>query len=121
MTTILVSLLTFLLGLILGHWLAIGRDKRKEFNKALEPIRVWLLRAKDSPSPYTEWPSEEELDRFIHYLRPWQRASFQKHLGRYKELHHSQQVQDSYGQVSYRNDMEIRHELYNLFKYTRRR
>jgi hypothetical protein len=28
----ILSLLTFFLGLILGHWLAIGRDKRKEFN-----------------------------------------------------------------------------------------
>jgi len=121
MTTVLLSLLTFFLGLILGHWLAIGRDKRKEFNEAVVPVRAWLLRAKDSPSPFTRWPSEEEFDRFIHYLRPWQRVTFQKHLDRYKELHHSQQVQDSYGEVSYRSDAEIRRELKNLFNYTGRR
>jgi hypothetical protein len=32
------SILTFLLGLILGHWLALGRDKRKEFNEASSRI-----------------------------------------------------------------------------------
>lgn len=121
METALLSILTFLLGLILGHWLAIGRDKRKEFNEAVAPVREWLLRAKDSPSPYTGWPSEQELDRFMHYLRPWNRRSFQKRLSHYRELHHSQQVQDSYGQASYQNDTEIRHELSELFNYTGRR
>jgi len=58
MEAALVSLLTFFLGLILGHWLAIVRDKRKEFNKAVTPVRNWLLRAKDSPNPSTRWPSE---------------------------------------------------------------
>src|SRR5690606_31163438 len=37
MATGLVSFLTFLLGLLLGNWLAIGRDKRKEFNEAGSP------------------------------------------------------------------------------------
>lgn len=121
MAAALTSLLTFFLGLVLGHWLAIGRDKRKEFNDAVVPVRNWLLRAKDAPNPYAKWPSDEELDRFIHYLRSWQRAPFRKHLSRYRELHNTQQVQDSYGQASYRSTTEIRCELIKLFKYTGRR
>ena len=118
MATGLVSLLTFLLGLILGHWLAVGRDKRKEFNEAAAPIRGWLLRAKESPDPYTRWPSEQEFDRFVQCLSPWQRKAFHRHLGSYKELHQSQQLQDSVGQVTYHSDTEIRRELNELFKYT---
>lgn len=34
------SFLTFLLGLALGHWLAIGRDKRKEFNAAAQKFHA---------------------------------------------------------------------------------
>lgn len=98
MATILTSAFTFLLGLVLGHRLAISRDKRKEFNDAAAPIRGWFLGAKDSPNPYTRWPSEQELDRFLHYLWPWQRTTFQKRLASYKALHQARQVQDAAGQ-----------------------
>lgn len=40
----IVGLLTFLLGLILGHRLSLGRDKRKEFNEIATPIRANLLK-----------------------------------------------------------------------------
>jgi len=73
MVTGLVSFLTFLLGLILGHWLALGRDKRKEFNEAVAPIRNWLLTEQNGPSPYNKRPSLHEIDLFLHYLWPWQR------------------------------------------------
>lgn len=118
MVTGLVSALTFLLGFSLGHWLAFARDKRKEFNEAVTPTRGWLLKAKDSPSPFTRWPSEQEIDRFTHYLWPWQRRAFFRHLRCYKEMHESQQVQDSIGEVSYRSDVEIRRKLNELFRYT---
>lgn len=121
MSTELVSFLTFLLGLALGHWLAIGRDKRKEFNDAATSIRSWLLGAKDSPDPYSPWPSEQEFDRFINYLGPWQQSTFRKHLDIYKTLHNELQVQDSCGQVSYSEDRKISSELNKLFKYTKPR
>lgn len=118
MASVLVSFLTFLLGLLLGNWLAIGRDKRKEFNEAAAPIRGWLLRAKDDPNPYTAWPSAQELDRFVHYLWPWQKARFARRLARYRSLHASAQVQDAAGQMFYGDVSEIRRELNGLFKYT---
>jgi len=121
MATGLVSFLTFLLGLLLGNWLAIGRDKRKEFNEAGSPIRGWLLRAKDSPDPYSRWPTDQEIDRFVHCLMPWQRSRFLAHLETYRSLHQSVQVQDGAGQVSYSDDTGIRYELGELFRYTRPR
>lgn len=114
----LVSFLTFLLGLLLGNWLAIGRDKRKEFNEATTPIRGWLLGEKDDPNPYTARPSAQEFDRFIHYLWPWQKARFMQRLARYRSLHDSAKAQDAAGQVFYGDASEIRHELNVLFKYT---
>lgn len=40
MTAGLLSFFTFLLGLLLGNRLAISRDKRKEFNDAVMPVRA---------------------------------------------------------------------------------
>ena len=121
MTPILISLLTFFLGLLLGNWLAIGRDKRKEFNDANTPIRSWLLLEKDEPTGYRKWPSEVEIDRFICLLPFWKRQSFRRHLYDYKEQHHIQMVQDDFGFCSYTDDKEIKKILNKLFVYTSHR
>lgn len=117
----LISLLTFFLGLLLGNWLAIGRDKRKEFNEANAPIRAWLLKEKDDPTAYGRSPSDVEFDRFIHLLPAWKRSSFRVHLDKYKESHKRNLVQDAYGSCTYSDVEEVRRALNNLFIYTRHR
>jgi hypothetical protein len=87
----LLSLLTFLLGLVLGNWLAIGRDKRQEFNEAVSPIRRWLIEEMKRPTSYGPWPSDHEVDRFAHCLSAW-------HQARFKALHQSKQIQDGRGE-----------------------
>ena len=118
METSALSIITFLLGLLLGNWLAIGRDKRKEFNEAAAPIRDWLIKEKEAPNPYSACPSAQEFDRFAQCLRLWEKAGFIQRLSRYRSLHTSAQTQDATGQVFYSNDSEIRSELNKLFKYT---
>lgn len=121
MNPVLISLLTFFLGLLLGHWLAIGRDKRKEFNDANFPIRSWLLEEKDGPACYSKWPSVVEFDRFMFLLPFWKRWLFKKHLDVYKELHQSNRIQDGFGSCSYSDDKEIKKVLNKLFGYTSNR
>jgi len=118
METVLISSFTFLLGFIISNWLAIGRDKRKEFNEAAAPIRGWLLKAKDCPHPNTRSPSEQEFDRFVHYLWPLQRRAFHSNLNSYRELHQAQQVTNDFGEVGYKSTIEISRQLNKLFKYT---
>ncbi|MBI0429670.1 hypothetical protein [Pectobacterium parmentieri] len=38
-----ISIVTFIAGMFVGHWLSLGRDKRKEFNAVSDPIRMALL------------------------------------------------------------------------------
>jgi hypothetical protein len=42
------SILTFLIGLLVGNWLSIGRDKRKEFNDIAVPEYIKLKKQIDS-------------------------------------------------------------------------
>ncbi len=122
MTATLISFLTFLLGLLLGNWLAIGRDKRKEFNDAVAPIRSWLLMQRDELSPYNKSPSRNEIDLFVHCLKPWQRASFRRHLENYRAACQNAMYQDAAGQAFYRNDVpELHQELAFLLKYVDRK
>jgi hypothetical protein len=45
---IITGLLGVLLGTLLGHKLSLGRDKRKEYNQAIEVLRVKSLKHLDS-------------------------------------------------------------------------
>jgi hypothetical protein len=56
--TIGVGLVTGLIGLLIGNRMAIGRDRRKEFNSFIEPIRILLLRERERPTPYSTIPDK---------------------------------------------------------------
>ena len=121
METALVGLLTFFLGLLLGHRLSLYRDRRKEFNEAAAPIRDWLLINKDEPSPYRRWPSDSEFDRFTHYLWFWQKSKFTALLSEFKKSHQETQPVDTWGHVAYKNPQAISQLLNELFRLTKRR
>ena len=79
----IVSILTFLVGLIVGHRFALFRDKRKEFNDAAAPIRFWaieLQKPKHFPAPK---PQDFEIDTFLQHLSGRQRKAFNAFLQEY--------------------------------------
>lgn len=122
MTTTLIGFLTFLLGLLLGNWLAIGRDKRIEFNEAAAPIRGWLLNSKDSPAPSTPWPTEQQRDLFISCLPWWHRTSFRTNWDLYVQVHNAAMEQNpTTGEMLYRSDSEIKEQLAKLLAFTGRK
>jgi hypothetical protein len=116
----LVSLLTFFLGLGLGNRLAIGRDRRKEFNEAAKPIRAWLLSEVNTPSPYSEPPSDSDIDHFAHCLPMWKKGCFVRKWENLKKLR-SNSKSDLYGQITYGNQDGIREIVKSCLAFTNRR
>ena len=116
----LISLLTFLLGLLIGNRLTIGRDRRKELNEAAKPIRSWLLAEAESPSPYRKRPLMEEIDLFVHCLPFWKRGAFMKCFARQDEIRNRARTQSGWGDVSYGNEEDIRKAVKKCLAYTKR-
>ena len=121
MNSVLLNIITFLVGLLVGNRLAIGRDKRKEFNEAAQPIRAWLLSEVERPSPYSPRPNVVQIDAFVSYLPFWKRSGFRKAYKRQDCARQDAMEQDSYGQVSYKDDNHIKEWLNALLRYTKRR
>lgn len=116
----IVSLATFLLGLIIGNYLAIGRDKRKEFNESAKPIRAFLLSEAKEPSPYKKIPTPEEIDMFTNCLPFWKKWLFMGRWNKQAELRVSKQKHDLYGQVSYCNPEVIQKAVKKCLPYTKK-
>ena len=120
MNTAIVSIVTFALGLFFGHRLALGRDKRKEFNEAAEPIRDWLLREEERPYPYAHFPSTLELDTFAYCLKPMTRKRFNAAMDAYRrELERSGST--AYEGMVYEDPESARQAVRRLMPFTRRR
>jgi len=103
-----VSLLTFLFGLIIGNRLAISRDRRREFNSFVQPIRSWLLSELEEPSRNRKTPSKIEMDNFIHCLTIRKRKKFQTYLTEFGKIKEKNSCVNEVGQVFYQNKEEIK-------------
>lgn len=121
MNSVLISLLTFLIGLLVGNRLAIDRDKRKEFNEAVQPIRAWLLNEVAQPSPYRQRPNAVQIDVFVSYLPFWKRRGFRKAYKRQDCARQNAMEKDSMGSVFYKDDSYIKECLNALLPYTEKR
>lgn len=120
--SIVIGLITFLLGLFLGHRLSLGRDLRKEFNEISHPFRVALLRQREYPTPDACIFSEIEADLFESALPFWQRRGFRKTLDAYRNENKKNIVQDQkYGTLSFANTDEIIKHIDYVLNYTARK
>jgi hypothetical protein len=109
--SIIVGLVTFFLGLFLGHRLSLSRDKRKEFNDASAPIREWILHEIDLTgfACYNNpEPDIIKLDTFIHCMPWWERRCFKRAYAKQKSERNK---------VDRDNDTVIKH-LHVCLSYT---
>lgn len=74
-----VGLFTFLLGLVLGHRLALGRDIRKEKIVASKPIRAWIIKRKEYGNPSDDdHINPQELDNYLLTLSNREKNKFNR-------------------------------------------
>ena len=71
------SLLTFFLGLFLGHRFTLQRDKRKEFNAASQPLREKVFDYLES-GRRDRLPTSKELKLFASYVNLFKRKRYLK-------------------------------------------
>jgi hypothetical protein len=115
--TIGVGLVTGLIGLLIGNRMAIGRDRRKEFNSLIEPIRILLLRERERPTPYSTIPDKIDFAVLRDRLTLRKRRAFDRALENYqKSKSEENQVRDQLGSVFYKDETLIIHSIEELLK-----
>jgi hypothetical protein len=87
-TGILIGILLSLGGLFFRNRLALGRDKRKEFNEVATPIyeklreQERILLEKNS---FSDGPNIADFDNLERHLHFWEKPFFRKTLSRYNK------------------------------------
>lgn len=81
--SVLVSLFTFFLGLLIGNWQAIGRDKRKEFNELTDALFVDLTKRISANEVYS---GDIDTVRISTYLFFIQRYFFKRNVKQQRDL-----------------------------------
>ena len=118
---VLVGLFTFAAGLLLGHRLSLGREKRKEFNEAVEPVRAFFLAESESPSAYRKRPSQAEFDFLLQVMSPWRRRRFRSALDVFYSAKFSAEVRNELGEVLYGDTKAIKDAAIRVLSCTERR
>lgn len=118
-TSALVSAASFLVGVLLGNWTAIGRDKRKEFNEAAAVVRKAYLGHRRDLRPGHIPPSIIELDALELRLPRRSREGFRMAVKRYQEAKKAAEYRDSLGDLHYRDTTAIARCLDVLLVYAK--
>jgi len=116
--TAVVSIVTFALGLLLGHRLALGRDRRREFNEAARPVRQWLLKQANHLRWYVDEPSLIEMDFFTSCLSSQQRELFVADL---REYHAIGGGSTAFGEWIHADPAAAERKIATLLSYSDRR
>lgn len=107
-------------GVGIGHWLTLGRDRRAEFNIAAEKFFPVIRHEITYTSPMSDDVSGEAAV-FIRHLSKFGRWRFDRILGRYKSACIKAKKRDATGSSYYEDPSEIRAILGELLTFTNRR
>ena len=77
------SLFTFFLGLLVGNWQAIGRDKRKEFNELTDVLFVDLTERTSANEVFSGAIDTVRISTYLFFI---QRYFFQRNVKKQREL-----------------------------------
>lgn len=116
---LLTNFISLLAGLLIGNWLAIGRDRRNEFNAIVDPIRAMLLKERADPTPYTPGINDIDADRLHSVLPIWHRRAFSQAWLSYCQNKKEGIAPDNF--LLYRNPGEVVLQIDALLRYAIRK
>jgi hypothetical protein len=112
------SVVAALIGFLAGHHLAIGRDKRKEFNELVTPIYHDLLTIRNQP--HLSLSGTWEIDFLVirEKLPFWKRKCLNIAIENYKKSKsYDNQRQHEFGGFVYKDTKIIVNAVNDLLKY----
>lgn len=111
----IVPILTFLIGLVVGHWFAIHRDKRKEYNELIAPLRKKVASEAFDPSTSIIAITRHDADAIGARLNIVRNFKFMKACERYWKAKEGKQ-QDKLGQPFHTDENAVRDAAKKLLK-----
>ncbi len=122
---IIINIILFLAGLILGNWLAIGRDKRKEFNEAADEVHFAFIEQKENINngrAAKRGPEEKKLEKFKRRISFFKKKSFNRSLKKYKDVTSGENWnRDFSGDTSYKDPEKVINAINDLIEFTNRK
>lgn len=112
--------LGFLVGAIIGHYLALDRDRRKEFNEVADPLRLQLRRELTDIRANARWAEANAMSLIGDIVRPWKRARFRCAVADYEHARKEHMEVDSYGQPHYTRTDHIEKAIEKLLAKLKR-
>lgn len=107
-----------LIGFLIGNRFALDRDKRKEFNKLIEPLRHDFIGVKNNPNSKIQgsWMITVALIR--EKLPIWKRKCFDKAVENYNKSKSDENIErDNMGGFTYKDTARIVDAANELLRY----
>ena len=111
-----------LIGFLIGNRFALDRDKRREFNKIIEPIRTILLEEKIGRGFFAFAIKDIDILKLREVLPFWKRRRFDIAVEKYKKSKSGENIEwNSTGGVGFKNTEIIVHAINNLLKFIKKK
>lgn len=115
------SILSFLIGTLFGHWLAIHRDRRAEFNELADGLFLIIEKQAASPNPYPRFPYDD-LRLLRRHMSWYQRIRFDAAIENYEKASGPDNYRaDAYGQCFYKDDEIVKKAAKRPCRFLHRR
>jgi len=126
--SIVYGIIGTIIGVLIGNRLALGRERRKEFNELIDPVRTALLRQRNHPRR-REIVDDIILFKTREMLPFWKRNGFDWAIEQYKkskETYHKNLIPNGMGgfeegEKAIEDKAAISHSADRLLKYLKPR
>lgn len=111
-----------LIGFLIGNRLAIGRDRRHEFNRLIDPVRHDLLGMRNCPTSNLKGSWMITFTLIREKLPFWKRKGFDRAIENYKKSRSDENRDpNGMGGFSYKDSAKIVHAVNDILRFVKPR